>query len=268
MEWGTGGDPGVIFAAGDWHGDEPWAVFKIRAAGRRFDKAHEQHRLLIHAGDFGFYRAGARFPRYLAAVSNELRRIDATALVVDGNHEDHEWLQEIAVREMTAGRGAPFLVAPRVYWAPRGFRWTWHGRMWMALGGGVSVNRARLTEGWDWFPAEAITPLQAAAAIGGGPADVIVSHDVPSGVHLALPPPEPGWELADLARADAHRDILQDIGEATRPGFWWHGHMHVSYARTLDLGWGPVQVTGLSRNRARGNTALLDVRTMDWTPFE
>lgn len=268
MTWGIGGDPGVIVAAGDWHGDEQWACLRIRAARRRLARARELNRVLLHVGDFGFYRTGHRFPRYLAAVSNELRQASMTALVLDGNHEDHEWLAEIAARELAAGNGPPFMVAPRVFWAPRGFRWTWHGRTWMTLGGGVSVNRARLTEGFDWFPGEALTPAQATAAAAVGPVDVIVSHDAPAGVHLALPPPEPGWDLADLARADAHRDILQDVGEATRPGEWVHGHLHVAYGRTLDLGWGPVQVTGLSRNRALGNTALLDVRTMTWERFE
>ena len=46
----------------------------------------------------------------------------------------------------------------------------------------MSLDRAVRTEGVDWFPAEEITDAQEAAVIAAGHADVLVSHDCPSGV--------------------------------------------------------------------------------------
>ena len=47
-----------------------------------------------------------------------------------------------------------------------------------------------------------------------------------------------------------------------------HGHLHLSYQRQVDLGGGPIEVTGLDRDGAdRGNWAILDVTSMRWLRF-
>jgi hypothetical protein len=48
-----------------------------------------------------------------------------------------------------------------------------------------------------------------------------------------------------------------------------HGHLHIGYQREVDLGAGPLQVTGLDRDGAEhGNWAILDTTTMRWTHFQ
>jgi hypothetical protein len=266
---GIQGDPSVIAAMGDSHGHTHAVVRGIQAGAELLPTTGP--RVFLHFGDFGFYPL-AYYIRYLRAVSGALAAAGAVMWVIDGNHEDHNLLAGVAASAEDRGHGPPYMVASHIYWLPRGYRWTWAGRTWVAAGGAVSLNRAQLTPGLDWFPEESLSPADVQAITGPGPADVIVSHDAPSGVHLSMPPPMPGWDLADVAKSDAHRDVLQRIGTVLQPRYWMHGHLHMAYQRETDLGWGPVQVTGLDcdgdpAGPPRINTAVIDLATMTWTPY-
>jgi hypothetical protein len=251
-------DPGRILVAGDWHGNTAWALRVIRQAPSLL--AGEEQRIILVLGDLGIW-PGPAGRAYLARLDAALAAARAELSFADGNHEDFTQLAEL--RPGPDGRAQ---VTDRIWHLPRGHRWTWHGRAWLALGGGVSLDKAVRTEGRDWWPQEEITAAQEAAAIAGGHADVLVSHDCPAGVVHTFPPPPPFWDLRDLARSDAHRERLQRAGDAVRPSYWIHGHLHIGYQRVCDLGWGPVQVTGLDRDEAEQNYAVLDVRTMQWEP--
>jgi hypothetical protein len=156
-------------------------------------------------------------------------------------------------------------VRDRIWHLPRGYRWTWHRREWLALGGGVSLDRVARVQGETWWPQEEIQPEQAKDAISGGPADVMVTHDCPSSLTHRFPPPPSWWDPGDLARSDAHRNLLQTVVDGVRPGHLIHGHLHLSYARTVEMSHGPVQVTGLDADGAQqGNWAVLNIQTMEW----
>ena len=265
----SAGEPGRIIAAGDWHGNTGWAQHVIWQAKTHL--AEEERRIILHLGDFGIWPGGRD---YLFRVSAALDQADADLLFVDGNHEDHARL--CAEREkaplMAWGSRLPIpigsgsrTVGARIHWLWRGHRWTWHDRTWLALGGGVSLDRAIRTEGKNWWPQEEIGAEQAARVIVDGGADVMVTHDCPSGVRHTFPPPPSFWDARDLARNDAHRERLQRIVDAVQPSHLMHGHLHRSYQRTCDFGYGPVEVTGLDCDEGGGaNWAVLDVRTMTW----
>jgi hypothetical protein len=86
----------------------------------------------------------------------------------------------------------------RLYHLPRGYRWKWHGRRWLACGGGVSLDRACRRGGIDWWPQEEISDLQEAALIGAGVADVMVCHDCPAAVAHSFPRPPAAQERPTL----------------------------------------------------------------------
>jgi hypothetical protein len=250
--------PGRILAAGDWHGNTRWAERVIWKAETLL--ADEEHRIVLHLGDFGVW-PGCQ--DYLFKVSAALEQADAVLYFVDGNHEDHDQLDELS--------DAGFMPPPlwltrdgRIRWLPRGYRWTWHGRRWLALGGGVSLDRVSRIEGAGWWPQEEITDEQEAGVIAAGPADVMVTHDCPAGIRHVFPQPPSWWDLRDLARSDAHRDRLQRVVGKVQPSHLMHGHLHIAYQRTCDFGYGPVQVTGLDADGKELNYAVLDTRTMEW----
>ncbi|HEX2822258.1 MAG TPA: hypothetical protein VHO07_19120 [Streptosporangiaceae bacterium] len=52
---------------------------------------------------------------------------------------------------------------------------------------------------------------------------------------------------------------------AARPRWLMHGHLHIDYQRRVDLGGGPLEITGLDRDGAgHGNWAILEVASMRW----
>lgn len=249
--------PRRVLVAGDWHGNRHWAVNVIRRVPQLL--SGEQRPLILHLGDFGIW-PGLEGKRYLSAVSTVLAEVGAELWFVDGNHEDFPQLARLA-RDTTRDGRVP--VRPDIYHLPRGHRWQWHGRSWLACGGGVSIDRALRAEGRDWWPQEEITADQEAAIITGGRADVLVSHDCAAGVVHDFPGAPASW-APDLARAQAHRDRLQRIVTAVRPAHLMHGHLHRAYQRSCDFGYGPVQVTGLAADGVLRNFAVLDTETMAW----
>lgn len=253
-----------IVVAGDWHGNAEWAERVIGMSGTAL--AGEGQRIILQLGDFGVW-PGPAGTEYLRRVSAALQAADCHLWFVDGNHEAFPILREVAERErrmLLSSADSPE-ISPRVSWLQRGTRWTWHGRMWLALGGAVSLDRAIRTEGRDWWPEEEITEGQAASVIEEGPADVMITHDCPSGVRHSFPPPPRFWDARDLARSDAHRELLQRVASQVQPRWLMHGHLHRAYRRTCDLGYGPVEVTGLDCDGGDGpNYAVLDVERMEW----
>lgn len=253
--------PSKIVVAGDWHGNGSWAYGVIRRLPGLLPD--ETPRIVVHCGDFGVW-PGAAGERYLDRLDTQLDQAGGVLWFVDGNHEWHPGLARIPVT------GGVRMVRERIWHLPRGSRWVWHGRRWLALGGAVSVDRALRTEGLTWWPGEEITVQEAAVAVSAGPADVMVCHDAPAGVPLHLPPPQPAWAWApaDLARSDDHRILLRGVVDQVRPRWLMHGHYHPGFGhQTVTMGHGPVEVTRFDGDGSGGNWAVLDVAAMGWGGF-
>jgi predicted phosphodiesterase len=221
--------PTVMAMAGDWHMNPFWGVEQIHWAGR------QGATVIIHTGDFA-YTFDVSF---LQRISKALRGYGMALLFVDGNHENHARLHQWPI-----GRDGLRRISPGVYHLPRGFRWTWNGVRFLALGGAHSVDRNLRKPYVSWWPEETIGAGDAARAMRGGPADVMISHDCPAGV------PIPGlqshlFDAAEIALSERHRELLAGIVQDVQVREIWHGHYHVPYSTVADLGYGPVLVTGL-----------------------
>lgn len=256
-------EPSRILAAGDWHTDRMWAVNMILDQVPR-QLAAETRRIVLQLGDFGYWPDDIRGTHYLIALTQALETVGAELWFIDGNHEQHDYLSRHLTKWQQSGDPADLYVADRVRWLPRGLRWTWHDRTWVAVGGAASPNRSELTEGWDWFPQEELSDVQVKTIIDGGAADVLVSHDCPAGVVHTFPDPPERWLPADIGRCEDHARILQRIVDDLQPAHIMHGHLHTPYQRYCDFGYGQVAVTGLAENGAPYNWATLDVQTMTW----
>lgn len=259
-------EPRLVAIAGDWHANRRWAVSQIPEICRLLDPP----RIILHAGDLGVWdeREWSRqhgLPTFLELMQAELEKADATLSFVDGNHEDHEYLKHIAMFSKALGSPYPVHGAERIMWMPRGYRWEWHGKTWLACGGAVSVDKNLRTEGFDWFPEEEITDGQEKRIIADGPADVILSHDAPSCEPLPLGVPQLEW-LPMIPKAEAHRERLQRICEAVKPFHLFHGHYHMCRQYTdHPVPWGTCSFTALDMDGVRqGNWGILDTETMQF----
>jgi predicted phosphodiesterase len=238
-----------IAFAGDWHGNTWWARDMIDHASAQGAQA------IVHLGDYGY-----RFTReFREQIEGALDAHDMRLYFVDGNHEDFPWLYSQPID----GRGRR-PITPHVFHLPRGYRWEWGGVRFLAMGGAHSVDRPYREPGREWWPEETITPREVAEAVKGGPADVVVSHDCPTGV--VIPGIDdrrpPSWITPnELARANAHRSRLRRLVDKVQPSMIWHGHYHERHETIADLGYGPVVVTGLAHDETNeeANIAVVDV---------
>src|SRR6516225_8423012 len=141
--------PERIGVAGDWHGNMAWATRAVRKISALLPA--DGPRIIVHLGDFGIW-PGPGGREYLSRLDAALTAAGAVLSFVDGNHEDFAQLARL--RPGPDGRAQ---VTERIWHLPRGHRWRWHGRDWLALGGAVSLDRAVRTAGADWWPEEEIT---------------------------------------------------------------------------------------------------------------
>jgi predicted phosphodiesterase len=242
-------EPARIALAGDWHMNGPWAAEAIATTVRTADPD-----VFIQLGDFG-YTFDAE---YLQAVDGALATAGVPLLFVDGNHESFPTLHRYPVRDHGLRR-----LTEHVWHLPRGFRWQWGDVRFVSLGGAYSVDRTWRIPGVSWWNDETVTPEQAARAIAGGPVDVLIAHDCPTGVVIPgiddTSSPSP-WPPVELVRAYEHRTLLRQVVDAVRPTTIWHGHYHRRYATTAELGYGPVTVLGLDCD---GTTVADNVHVLD-----
>lgn len=266
-------EPRLVAIAGDWHKNERHALKVIPQMAAQL--AAEDRKIILQAGDFGIWRERAEYTwmgktyyrqTYLEALTEKLEEVNAEIWFVDGNHEDHPYLTELAERYYAqfGCPGKPFgWITARIRWLPRGTRWTWHDQTWIAAGGAVSVDKFQRTEGKSWFPEEEITPDQEEMIITKGPADVILSHDAPSSEPLNLLPPPEEW-LPMIPAAEAHRERLERICAAAKPSHVFHGHYHRMKQGVAHAPWGSYEYLGLDMDGTAYNWGVLDTRTMDF----
>ena len=246
-------DPEIVAVAGDWHGNTRWATTQIAKIGALLSPS--DFRYILHTGDFGIW-PGRPGDIYINAVIGACLVNNLRIWFVDGNHEDFDQIGEYRIQSSND---------QLVSWLPRGHRWTWHGRKWLAMGGAASVDRAiRVEKNWGWWPQEYITDDQIADAIEDGPADVLLSHDAPTGAHIVHPPPAGHWDFSDMAKSEENQARLQVLCDAVWPKHIIHGHHHTAYQKTVHMAHGDVEITGLANDGEKFNWGLLNVRDMTW----
>ncbi|WP_100513995.1 metallophosphoesterase family protein [Mycobacteroides abscessus] len=242
--------PSRVLIAGDWHGNGHWATGVIAYAHtRRCD-------VIIHLGDFGFARDIPDTRAYLDEVQQALEDTDLRLLWVDGNHEDHDRLNALDIDPISGLR----FITSRIAHLPRGFRWSWHGQTWLALGGAHSIDRLQLKEGVSWWPTERLSLTDVNQAIAGGPADIMVCHDCPD--RVGLPRLRGQWPTKDLAMSNENRRLLGTVVDAVQPKWLFHGHFHRRYDgdRVSGDGW-RTSIVGLSQDAtsAQDNTIVIEL---------
>jgi hypothetical protein len=206
------GDGAPIVVAGDWHGNQGWAIAVIQSAARA------GARTILHVGDFGLDWPGPKRGRYEAKLNKYLLDLGLTLIVSGGNHDNWDTLEKLPVE---ADGMATFRSNIRVL--PRGGRTQIEALVVGALGGAFSVDKEHRAQGKDWWNNEEPAPEDALRLIAGGPLDVLITHDVPAGValksELDLPP-------KIVAQAERTRALLREVVDSLAPPHVFCGHWH------------------------------------------
>lgn len=237
-----------VAICGDWHGNRGWA----RMISRALPYLAPDVTTLLHLGDWWMP------PNVVDEIFAETN-VDRL-LVVVGNHEDYGQLTPL----LDTHPGEAVQVSTLTWILPRPARLTIGGRSVLALGGASSVDRESRQEGLTWWPDEAITDEHVAAAIAGGPADLMLTHESPAGtpvrpVQKILRSNPHSFTKAALEASAASRARVSQVWDAVRPELLAHGHMHVAAGGQTEDG---RRVASLGRDGHEGNLAILDMNNL------
>lgn len=253
---------------GDTHG----SANVVLAALRNFFVADID--TIIQLGDFGFW-PGKHGSVFLTYVNTLLAKNNQKMYVIPGNHEDYSQIKNFTVRE-----DGWLEAKSHVLVAPRGFRWEWDGRSFVALGGAPSVDRTwriqgqRMYQSRLWWAEEAITGEDMAKTMAGGRADIMVAHDAPWGVpqiekRIAKNPN--GFYSNDLEYALQGRRDMAAVVDVVRPKLYFHGHYHFKVDDKLDIfnedtGLDDtVRIKGLASDGQDSSSGILDLETLKFS---
>jgi hypothetical protein len=247
-----------VAVAGDWHANVLWVQSVIPA----LHSAAPDAKTILHAGDFGILpdRQGKAF---LAAVDAQCKAAGIERiLVTPGNHEDWSRLtQSFAARPDEAIR-----LTETVSVLPRGFRFAFGGRSFLSFGGAASLDFAYRRTRKTWWPEEMPTREDVAAAIAGGPVDVLITHETISGgtskVEAVVASNPMGWDEEALEYSTASRRLVTELWAGVEPTLLFHGHMHTADRTQLPNG---QRIVSLGRDGQRKNIGLLRLDNLAWT---
>lgn len=248
--------PKKLVIAGDWHrhmyANHAKKVIKyakeIGADG------------IIHVGDLGYQYdegklGGKTFEKPLRY---ELEKNDLFMVWIDGNHENHQWLRSLPIRDdgfVQTGSGG------RILWAPRGHRWTWNDVTFGALGGAYSINGDYLVEGVSQFSDLEEPKIEDLSKLGNEKLDILLTHEVPYGV-----PVKTVFNLSKIKeeRSLKSRMLLRYAVEGLKPEHVFSGHWHQrvdhELHRTHDHG--ITQCHVLNMEYYENNIVILDLENM------
>lgn len=237
-----------VAVCGDWHGNVGWS----RLLANALPHLAPDVTTLLHLGDWWMPPAEADE----AFADTNIDRIYVTL----GNHEPWDQITKLLKKHpMEAVR-----ISKLIWLLPRPARLTIGGRSVLSLGGAASVDRMSRIEGLTWWPDEAITDEHVEAAIAGGPADLMLTHESPAGtpvrpVREILRTNPHGFPSAALDASAASRARVTQVWDAVRPELLIHGHMHAPGGGKTEDG---RRVASLGRDVQEGNLGILDMKTL------
>lgn len=237
-----------VAVCGDWHGNIGW----LRTLAPAIRRLAPDVTTVLQLGDW--WMDTEHSDRIFTAAGIE------RVFVTLGNHEP--WPGVLHVFDTSPG--APVRVSEVTWLLPRPARLRIGGREILSLGGASSVDRAWRTHGRDWWPEEAITDEHVEAAIAGGAADVMLTHESPAGtpvraVREMLRTNPMGFPREALVESAASRARVSRVWDAVAPDLLLHGHMHVPGGGITDDG---RRVASLGRDAQEGNLVFLDLSTL------
>ncbi len=257
----------IIGLIGDLEGEESAAVECLRSLGERGVRTAYQ------LGDLRF-GMGPDPDGYLGAIELACAEYDIQLMCITGNHEN--WARLDALWADPQGQDAdgslaPLALSAHITMLPRGHRWETGGRTFLALGSAPSINKHLLTEGVDWWPSEVLLDEHIDAAIEGGHAEVMLTHDSPASPYC-VPPVEDilrrnvrdnpmSWPASSLAYADEGLAKLTRAVLGVKPLLLAHGHFHVAGEDRVRLPGADNDTTiwSLAARHDAGNVRILDL---------
>jgi hypothetical protein len=203
---------------------------------------------VIVVGDFGLWPNAELF---MEAARGSLRTHGVPTLFIKGNHEHQAWLAKLYLNAKTQAGPEVANLGGSLYYIPAAGVVEIAGLRVTALGGAVSIDQYDLAEGITWFSDEVVSMSDLYAIEAAGPADVLLTHDAPSGwdVPASKFDSDISYQWGKMLPAiEAHREVVRQGYEVVAPKLLVHGHYHVGYEIDVEESWGTVKIAGLDKD--------------------
>lgn len=176
---------------------------------------------LIICGDFGAIWSNDPQDKIDLSVLGLYDDFPWTTLFVDGNHENHDRLDQYPVSEWNGGK--VHHITPSIIHLMRGQVFTINGQTFATMGGASSHDKWWRKEGISWWAREMPSAAEYEEMLTnlekvGHKVDHFISHTGPS---IAIRNLSPYPTLDDLNK------FFQIVAQDNQIGNWWMGHMHV-----------------------------------------
>jgi len=206
----------MIFLTGDTH--IPYDVEKLNfPEGKKLTK----NDYVIVLGDFGILWAGDSSYQRFKEWRRWFEKRKFTTLWIDGNHENHEWLNSLDVSEWNGGK--VHVLSDSIIHLMRGQVFNIEGHTFFTMGGAASIDKHLRTEGLSWWREELPSHEECKEGLmnlaeHGDKVDYILTHTCPK---FLIVPMFQATPLKDCATD--YFNVVQETVEYKR---WYFGHWH------------------------------------------
>lgn len=201
----------AIYVTGDTHGT--LARFKDNFYHENVKRGD----YVIIAGDAGiFFTNGPGHKKKI----NEIKTYPFTLLWVDGNHENHDWIDSLPVTLWNGGK--VHKITDNCYHLMRGQVYTIDGRTFFTMGGADSIDKQWRVEGLTWWRREMPSWEEYNEALDNlaehnNKVDYIITHAAPDNILYQINP---------RFTQDSLTHFLYEIEKNIEFKHWYFGHYH------------------------------------------
>lgn len=207
-----------IFVTGDTHGglDSEKLSFKNFPEGQTLTKDD----FVIVLGDFGyiFYKNPDSNKEFFNL--NKIEKFPWTTLFIDGNHENHERLNQYPVENWNGGR--IHKIRDSIFHLMRGEIFNLGEKLFFCMGGAGSIDKESRVTGFSWWKEEIPSYQEMDYALGNlekvnNKVDFILTHTCPRCKIL---------EMEKMIFEDSLIKFFDEIYKNVDFSNWYFGHFH------------------------------------------
>lgn len=207
----------MIYLTGDTH--IPIDCSKLRMKNFPEQKLLTSEDFLIILGDFGLLWKKDETYEWWKKWFN---RKSFTTLWIDGNHENHDWIDSLPVETWNGGK--IHRISKKIIHLMRGQIFNFDGKIFFTMGGASSIDKEYRTEGSSWWKREEPSHLEYEEALGnleavGNKVDVILTHTCPKSLIV------PMFKLAPT-QTSGIESFFNQVYQNVTFNDWYFGHWH------------------------------------------
>lgn len=205
----------AIYVTGDTHGDMEKLLNTCE------EMQLEEKDYIIVCGDFGLLFLREHYDYKIKSVN----KIKPTILWVDGNHENHDWIDSLEVSKWHCGK--VHHITDNCIHLMRGQVYKLNNKKFFTMGGGDSIDKFMRLPGRSWWEREMPSSSEFTEAMANlkrynNTVDYIITHVAPDNILYRINP---------VFTQDYLTNFLYEVEKTVTFKHWYFGHYH----RNIDI---------------------------------